>query len=140
MSQAILAKQEPTLSSYEDTTNQSSTMESFHVETPVSSDFTMLNSTTLWGFSLLVVILVVRVFGRKQKRPLGAKPLPRLPGKLRLISVDDYMLTVARYTMDRSVLGYPYLRRRGSMAFWRFPQVLWPHLRMGDLWRISCLD
>lgn len=80
MSQPVLAKQEPTLSSYEETLNQSASLESFHVETPVSSGFTMMNSTALWGFSLLIVILIVRVFGRGQKLPAGAKQLPRLPG------------------------------------------------------------
>lgn len=81
MSQAVLAKQEPTLSSYEDTMNQSSPLEPFHVETPVSSDFNVLKSTTIWGFSLLLIILIVRLFGRQQKLPAGAKQLPRLPGE-----------------------------------------------------------
>lgn len=81
MSQAVLSKQESTLSSYQDTMNQSSPTESFHVEAPIASDSWMSNSATIWGLSLLVVILIVRVFGPKQKLPAGAKQLPRLPGK-----------------------------------------------------------
>lgn len=84
MAHAVLAKHESTVvSSYEDIMNQSSVTETFRVETPVSSTFHMLNSTTVWGFSLLIVLLIVRVFASKQKLPAGAKQLPRLPGGLR---------------------------------------------------------
>lgn len=82
MAQAVLVKQESTISSYQDIMNQSSTTEPFRVETPLSSEFNLLNSATAWGFSLLAIILIVRVFARKQKLPAGAKQLPRLPGKL----------------------------------------------------------
>lgn len=82
MAQAVLAKQEPSLSSYQDVMNLSSMTEPLRVETPVSAEFDMLNSTTVWSFSLLFVILIVRVLSRKQKLPAGAKQLPRLPGML----------------------------------------------------------
>lgn len=101
MPQAVLSKQESTLSSYEDTMNQSSSTGSFHVEAPEVAGSNMLNSATVWGLSLLVVLLIARVFGRKNKLPTGAKQLPRLPGKFRIPSTTLQLLTVFRDTMDR---------------------------------------
>ena len=48
----------------------------------LSSEFSILHSKVLWGFSLLLVIVLARVFGSKDKLPAGAKRLPSIPGKL----------------------------------------------------------
>jgi hypothetical protein len=119
MSQSVHAAQEPSLFAFEESLENASILESVKPETPVSADLSILNSKAVWGFSLLVIILLARVFGQKKKLPAGAKPLPKLPGELRepdtLLSV---LTTAARYSMDRPLLGYSHIRSRSSMALW----------------------
>ena len=47
-----------------------------------TSDFSILHSKVLWGFSLLLVVVLAKVFGSKEKLPAGARKLPALKGKL----------------------------------------------------------
>ena len=45
-----------------------------------SSEFSLLHSKVLWGFSLLLAVVLAKVFSSKSKLPAGAKRLPYLPG------------------------------------------------------------
>lgn len=83
------------------------------------SDFSLLHSKVVWGFSLVLVLVLAKVFGSKDKLPAGAKRLPYLPGKLYLLTsimvcADGTIRSSFRYW---SFLGDPNSRRRGSMVF-----------------------
>lgn len=141
MSQVIQAAQEPSRYAFEQSIENATVLEPVSVETPIPADFSIFNSKAVLGFSLLVIILVTRLFGQKKKLPAGAKPLPKLPGK----SIDKnharHPLTIAtRHSVDWSFLGHPNLRSRGSMALRRLPQVVRPNLRVAHVRSDSHLD
>ncbi|EGP87952.1 unnamed protein product [Zymoseptoria tritici ST99CH_1A5] len=80
MSQVVQAAQEPSRYAFEQSIDNATVLEPVSVDTPIPADFSILNSKAVLGFSLLVIILVTRLFGQKKKLPAGAKPLPKLPG------------------------------------------------------------
>jgi hypothetical protein len=90
MSQSVHAAQEPSLYAYEE--SNASVLEPVNADMPVPADLSILNSKAVLGFTLLVVILVARLFGQKKKLPAGAKPLPKLPGKFPQQNEHQYFL------------------------------------------------
>ena len=91
--------------------------------TPVPAGFSFFQPRVALGFSLLLLIVLARVFGAgKQKLPPGVKRLPRLPGMSTLATELDHSEPNAnislRSSIRRSFLGCPGARYRGSMALW----------------------
>lgn len=78
MAQSIQASTGNTLYSYEDTIN--ATGGKVQVDGSLPTEFNPMNSKIVWGFSVLLVLVLARVFGGGRKLPPGAKGLPRLPG------------------------------------------------------------
>jgi len=84
MAQSIQSSAEQMLYSSD---NASST--STNPLSPVTSGSFFLQPRVAIGFSLLLLIVLARVFGAgKQKLPPGVKRLPRLPGTYLVIVVD----------------------------------------------------
>lgn len=50
-------------------------------ETSLEGDMSLLSSKVVWGFSLLLVLVLARVFGSKSSLPAGTRALPKLPGQ-----------------------------------------------------------
>ncbi|KAF2716666.1 putative P450 monooxygenase [Polychaeton citri CBS 116435] len=77
MAQPVKAAQGSTLYSYEDRLNAS---DGSAVDGAASTEFNPMNSKLVWGFSILLVLVIARIFTNRSKLPAGVKRLPRLPG------------------------------------------------------------
>lgn len=64
--------------SYGDAANNASG--SLVADDAMAAGFSLLQSPVVWGFSVLVAIVLASVFSGKQKLPPGAKRLPALKG------------------------------------------------------------
>lgn len=59
----------------------SSQQESLLADTSLPSDFSLLHSKVVWGFTLLLAFVLAKVLGSKSNLPPGTRPLPALKGR-----------------------------------------------------------
>ena len=70
------------LYSYGEAASNGSLKDALFAETSLPTDFSLLQSKVVWGFSLLLVIVLAQVFGSKSNLPKGVRALPKLQGKI----------------------------------------------------------
>lgn len=79
MSQSVKAIQESVLP-LTDSYDNSSYTEQPLLEASLPTDFSFLHSKAVWAFATILILVLARIFGSKQKLPAGVKRLPGLPG------------------------------------------------------------
>jgi hypothetical protein len=78
---AVHSVREQGLFGWGDGANNGSLKDTLFAETSLPTDFSLLQSKVVWGFTLVLAIVLAKVFGSKKKLPPGTRPLPSLPGK-----------------------------------------------------------
>ena len=102
------------LYAYGDAASNGSLKDSLLAQNSLPFDSSFLQSKVIWGFSLLLVVVLAKVFGSKEKLPAGTRPLPKLPGmfkRLRVEAIVDTNFVHRPAIWHRTILGHSSTRR-----------------------------
>lgn len=80
MSQSVYGGQESSHFAYDDALNTSQ-YAGVQAESPVTPEFSFVNSRVFWAFGLLIALVLAQLAARKERLPAGVKRLPKLPGR-----------------------------------------------------------